>query len=503
MSNLAFTPPQGLNGDDTVFNAPGAWRNSSLMRFWQGSWESKGGWERLMLDNLGGVCRSVVGWTTFGDLQTIGFGLHNGLKVWQGSLLYDITPTTGFTAGQTDGTGGAGYGTGAYGIGTFGTPSLTDYFPLTWALAPWGGNLIACPRGQSIFEWDANTAHPAALIAGAPAKVTHMVVVPQRQVMALGCNEETSGTFNPLCIRWSDIENETVWTSLPSNNAGEWVLETGGRIVCGRVIGNYVLVWTTDSLFLGSFIGDVGQTWKFERVGGNCGAISAGAPVVRGQNVMWIGPDLSFWSYSLGGTTQLVPCPISSMFQDFMALGQNDKIVGSTVAQFGEMTWFYPDTRDGLECSRALTVGPEGWSRDFLARSAYCDTGPQAFPIGVSPTGSAYWHEKGNSNDGAPLVGFIESAAFYLGESDAGVMVNGLWPDFKSQQGIVKLTLYGRQYPQGAERAFGPWSLQPSQLRRSFRMSTRIARVRFDFNSAPAFVRGGRPEFDISSIGGR
>lgn len=499
---MAFTPPPGLTGDDSVFAAPGRWRNGSLVRFFQGSWQIRGGWERLTLDNLGGVCRAVLGWQDSADAQIIAFGLHNALKVWRGGMVSNITPVA-FVPGQIDGTGGAGYSTGAYGVGTYGSPSAADYFPLTWSLSPWGQNLMACPRGQTIFYWDGVPANKATPVLNAPAKVTYMLVNSQRQVMAFGCNQETSGTFNSLCIRWTDIEDYEAWASLPSNNAGEWVLESGGRIVSARLIGDYVLVWTVDSLFLGTYLGDPGQTWKFEKVGANCGAISPGVPVVRSQNVMWIAPDKVFWTYSLGGAPSTVPCPIRGMFEDYMTMGQDDKIVGGGTGRYGEITWFYPDSRDGFENSRALTIGGDGWSRDLLPRTAYVDSGPQPYPIGVSPDGWAYWQEKGHSADGAVLSGFIESTDFYLDESDGGVLVNGIWPDFKNQIGNLSLSLFGRQWPQSTERQYGPWSIQPGQAKRSFRMMNRIARVRIDFSSAPSFARGGKPEFDISAIGGR
>jgi hypothetical protein len=502
MGNLSFTPPPGLIGDDTVFAAPGRWRNGSLVRFWQGSWQVKGGWERLTFENLGGVCRAVLGWTTRSEEQAVAFGLHNGLKVWRGSTVSNITPAS-FVVGQVDGTGGAGYGTGLYGIDDYGEPSSVDYFPMTWSLGTWGGDLLANPRGQTIFTYDSSGVLPATPLANAPAKVTYMLSTPSRQVMALGCNEEVSGTFNNLCIRWSDIEDNEAWASLPSNNAGEWILESGGRIVGGRLIGDYVLVWTTTSLFLGTFLGAPGQTWRFERIATNCGSISPGAPVVRGQNCMWIAPDKTFWTYTLGGVPVLTPSPIRGMFEEFLAQGQNDKIVGTTISTFGEVEWFYADARDGLECSRGLVVGPEGWSRDILKRSAFVDAGPQVNPIGVHPDGTVYWHEKGRSADGGVLQGFIESTDFYLDEADGAVMINGVWPDFKGQVGTISLTIFGRETPQAAERTYGPWALPEGKARRSFRMAARIARVRFDFASSPCFARGGKPEFDIAGIGGR
>ena len=286
MANLAWMPPPGMVSDDTVFAAPGRWRRGSWVRFWEGNWQVKGGWEKLLLDNLAGVCRSVFAWQDQDEILSVAFGLHNGLKYWQSGVFADITPAL-FVDGQIDGTGGAGYGTGAYGVGGYGEPSTDDYFPLTWSFGSYGGALMANPRGQTIFQYV--TGDPLALpLLNAPETVAYMVTTPSRQVMAFGCNEEVSGDYNPLCIRWSDVENAEDWASLPTNNAGEWILESGGRIVCARVIGEYVLVRTTVSLFLGTFLGDPGQTWKFERVGANCGAISPGAPVIKSQTATWI-----------------------------------------------------------------------------------------------------------------------------------------------------------------------------------------------------------------------
>ena len=101
------------------------------------------------------------------------------------------------------------------------------------------------------------------------------------------------------------------------------------------------------------------------------------------------------------------------------------------------------------------------------------------------------------------LQGYLESSDFYISEAEGGVLVNGVWPDFKQQVGIMSLRIFTREYPQSVERTHGPWALAPDQKKRSFRLAGRIARVRYDFASAPCYARGGRPEFDIAGIGGR
>jgi hypothetical protein len=501
--NIPFQPQQGLKSDDTSFNSPGNWADGSMIRFYNGSWQTKGGWESLTLQTLMGVCRSALAWTDFTDVLAVAFGEHNGVEVWRDSLIYNVTPS-GFVPGQIDGTGGRGYGTGAWGVGNYGVESATDYFPMTWSLATWGDQLMANPRLRGIYQWDGVSGHILTAVPNAPASVTYMCVVPQRQCIAFGCNEEVSGVFNPLCIRWSDIEDNTDWTTLASNNAGEYILEAFGRIVTARVMGDYVLVWTAVGLYLGTFLGNPGQTWKFEHIGNNCGAISPGAPVVKNLNAMWIAPDLTFWSYSLGGEPTQIICPIRSNMLNNVTTGQQDKIVASAVSTFQEMGWFYPDSRDGFECSRHMVVAPDGWNSDLLTRTAFIDSGPMTYPIGITPDGHVYLHEKGNSADGGPITGFLQSADFYLSDAAGGIMVNGVWPDFKNQVGAVSMTLNLRNNPQSTTiRTHGPYVLTPGMEKKSFRASGRIAQLRFDFSSSPVYVRGGKPEFDVQNIGGR
>jgi len=194
-----------------------------------------------------------------------------------------ITPKRAFAAGQIDGTGGSGFGTGTFGTGTFSSPSTTDYFPRTAAMAAWGENLAYSPRLGTIYLWTNATGTPAQSIQNAPVKVRHMLVSPTDQIFALGCNEEVSGVYNPLCVRHSSIRNSTEWATTTSSTAREYILPGGGEIVAGRVVGSYILIWTSTALFLGTYLGSIGQPWQFTRVGQNCGLIGPNAVVVVGQ----------------------------------------------------------------------------------------------------------------------------------------------------------------------------------------------------------------------------
>ena len=501
----------GLWGDDTTHAAEGRWADGSNVRFRLGLPQVIGGWESLTAERLTGVCRGVFPWTDNAGVLNIGFGTHSNLQVWRGGELFDVTPALGFTAGAVDGAGSAGYGTGAYGMGGYGLPSVTDYFPLTWSFGAWGQHLLASPRHQTIFAWTNDTAQKAQPLANAPANVTHMLVAPLNggyQVFALGCNEEVSGVFNPLCIRHSSIRKNTEWsTSAPGSTAREYVLTGGGRIVAGRMCGPYMLVWTGDALFLGSFVGALNQPWRFDRVGRNCGLIGPNAAVVVGQQAFWVSPDRQFYRYGLGGQPEAIPCPIRRDFAEELAASQGDKVFASSNSEFSEVRFDYPDRRDGYENSRYLALalsGPDAgaWHRGVMARTAFVDAGPSAYPIGVAFDGSVFFHEKGRSADGGRFEWFIESADAAL-DPERTFLVRELWPDFKDQVGPVTARLSARMTPQGPGQTVEAPPMAAGSAKADLLVSGRLFRVRFSGDSAPTACRIGKPVFDVAPCGAR
>lgn len=499
MKPVPFDPPAGLFSDDTRLAAKGRWADMSNMRFWEGKAQVIGGWESLTISLASGVCRAVLAWTDQATVANIALGTNTALQILKGGNFSDITPA-GLAPGQVDGTGGSGYGTGAYGAGAYSEPSTADTFPRTWSLSPFGETLIANPRREGIYEWNNNPATPATLLANAPAKAVYTLVTASDQIMALGCNEEASGVFKPLCIRHSSIRKKNEWNTNTNTTAREYTLPGGGEIVAGRNMGAYVLVWTTAALYVGTFQASLAQPWRFERVGEKCGLIGPNAAVVSGLTAMWLAPDLQFRSYSLGGQVEVVQCPIREDMAQNFAASQGDKVVASSLERFGEVRFDYPDARDGFENSRYVVFSRiEGaWSRGRMPRSAMVDAGPLADPIGVTPTGNVYWHERGNSNDGAAFAWFIESGELVLSE-EASMMVRGVLPDIARQIGGVVLSLFSRLKPQEAHRAFPPVVMAPGDAKADIRASGRYFRVRLSGSAAPTFARLGRMTFDCKA----
>lgn len=450
---------------------------------------------------------------TGANAYTYTFGSNATSTATGGGTGVIVTPQVALPAGNIDGTGGAGYGTGTYSTGTYSSPSTVDYFPRTWSLSAWGQNLIANPRNGAIYGWTNNTGSRAVALSNAPVQTTYALVSPTRQVFALGCNQEASPySFDPLVIRHSSIGNNTEWNTAASTTAREYRLPGGGRIVCGAVIGENLLVWTSDALFLGTFVGSLGQPWRFDKVGDQCGCIGPNAFVVNGQQAMWVGPNLQFYAYTLGGQPVLIPCPIQDDFADNMAAAQTDKITLSSVAFFDEVRIDYPDARDGVENSRYLAAhiptlmnNPENaWYRGVMARTAFSDTppAPNAFPIGVDPAGGLYWHEKGQTANGGPISWFIETADNYL-DPALTMQVRGIWPDFKDQVGAIDVSIATRFYPQDTEVTTSGQVMTPMVNKSDVRATGRLAKLRFSGSASPTFVRLGNPTLDVTPAGQR
>lgn len=427
-----------------------------------------------------------------------------------------VAPQRAFAAGMIDGIGGAGFGTGAFSTGDYSEPSTAEIFPRTWALATYGQTLIANPRGGTIYQWTNNTGSPAQPLANAPAQVAFALVTPERQVLAFGCNDEITGIYNPLAIRSSDLENTTVWNTLPTDNVFEETVEGGGRIVGARMVGSYLFVWTESNLYQGTFLGQTGQTYRFDLLGGHCGLLGPNAVVVGGQTAIWLAPDLQFRQCSVAGAPSIIPSPLQSTMAANLAPAQQDKIIGSTVTAFGEAWFFYPDVRDGTENSRYISAGAvsnstiaanyssliaDAWSRGTLARTAFIDADTYQYPLGVDPSGNVYIHERNNSADGGPLSWYLESAGQYAGDADQFIQLRGVWPDFQGQLGPLQLTVYTRKFPQDTDRVRGPYTIAPGQSKKDFLASGRVVRVRFSGSGAPSFARFGKLEFDTVTTG--
>lgn len=495
----------GIVLDDTAAAARGRWIGADKVRFVRGLPQVIGGWEALGGGPLTGKCRGLLTWRDNNNALNHALGTHSKLYVISGGDLFDVTPA-GLAAGLEDSTGGLGFGTGAYSVGSYSTPSSGDFNARTWSFAAFGQTLLANPSGETIYQWSNVGATPAAAVTNAPAEVRAISVpMNRRHVVAYGCNEETSGDFNPRCIRWSDFEDITDWTTSSSNNAGEYILEGSGAIIGVKETSFGAFIWTTNELWFQEFLGAPDQTYRFTRLGTNCGLISANGCVTFEGSAYWMSPDGGFWTCPAGGAPSRMQNEVEQDVRDNRANVQQAKVYAATVSQYREVWWFYPDERDGNENSRyvSLQLDERAWSAGQLARTAFLDSGAGPAPLAVDPDGNVYYHERGNSANGGAISWSLESGDALLAPDERFVMVQGVRPDVDDQQGLANLEIYMKPYPQGDETTYGPYAMTAGRDKIDLRASGRIARLKFYGETSPCRFRLGQIKVDVKTRGRR
>ena len=492
----------GLIADDTPAKVGTAGAVAcSNVRPWREEWETIGGWESATLDTLPGKGRSIHVWK--GENQIlVAIGSNEGLFILRDGVLVDITPAS-FVAGREDGLGGAGYGTGAYGEGRYGEPSLETTFLLTWSLANRGTQLVANPRGQTIYTWD--EPDPLAVpLTNAPSEVAFMRVSAQRQIIAYGCNEEVSGEYNPRAIRYSDIEFPTVWATASDNNAGEYILEDQGRIVAAITLEGDAIIFTDASVYQETFLGNPGQVFDYRRLGTKSGLSGPNAFCELNGVIFYKDPSFKIWAVALGSAPQRVVSPVATSFGDRIDPIQRDKTVGVSITEYQEVWFFFQSNgAEDVDGYVAFNAPNNLWFEGDVSRIAFHDATPLDFPIGVSPDGMVYFHEKGFSDNGGPLSWFLETGDVEFQSGSRMALFRGLRPDFKSQIGTVNLTFITRDGPQGGAVEAAPIALRVDQQESFFFIQGRNTRLRFSGSSAPARCRFGTMHFDIKATGRR
>jgi hypothetical protein len=258
-----------------------------------------------------------------------------------------VTPQTALPAGAIDGTGSVGFGTGAYGAGPWGeTPADGRLLPADLEADCLGPELVFSAPERRALQSGVTTPARAVAVDGAPTQITHMLVAPMNGGYMLlsrwadqpGSRRGLQPALHPPFVRSATSANGRLATS----TSREYTLTGAGRIVAGRMCGPYLLVWTSDALFLGTYTGALDLPWRFERVGRNCGLIGPERGHRGRPDRLWASPDRQFYSYGLGGQPQPMPCPIRVEYAENLAAAQGDKVVASSNAEFSEIASTIP-----------------------------------------------------------------------------------------------------------------------------------------------------------------
>lgn len=272
-------------------------------------------------------------------------------------------------------------------------------------------------------------------------------------------------------VYWADQETVSSWNPSAVDTAGSFDLATDGDLVCGHAIRGQTLLWTTTDCWAMTYIGGV-LIYSFQRIGTNCGIVSANAFSIIDTGAYWMAPGQFF---RFDGYIQPIPCDVDDyVFGNFNS-AQASKVWTLANPRFNEVTWFYPSS-GATDPDRYVTYNyVEGhWSFGTLGRSIGVSQQAGAttpVPVMIDSAGRIYDHETGDARTGTV---FLESGPVELADGDQVMRLQRIVPDDKVA-GQVTAYLFTSMFPDNTETLNGPYTLASPT---SIRLTARQVRLR-------------------------
>jgi hypothetical protein len=411
------------------------------------------------------------------------------------------------------------------------TPSLIDLGAASAPITKSGSysRIFLCPADPQDVVWEADSTFAGSVtnityklvdrayrIPTAPPRIDSMFVDPRGLVVALGTTQ-IDGTYSATCVRCSDLGNNRSWVPDSASLASEYTLRGGGgRLMGGIATRQQNLVWGDEGVFSAQWKGAFGDAYNINLLGTGCGLVSRHAMAEQNGFVFWMANTRQFFIFrGLGATSlgipEIIPCPVREDVFDNLLETQSLKCHAGINSAFSEAWFFYPDARDGDECSRVAVVSwTEGgqdsaapWVQHRMARTTWEGNGTLINPLGLTPDGLIMEHEVGYTANGQPLGEWLETSDFDIQDGDNLLAILGLVPDFAGLTGNVRFTITTRNYPLGPEIVRGPYTSTPSQKRVNFRAMGRQARIKLEGTQADGFWRMGALRLDLQKTGAR
>ena len=305
-----------------------------------------------------------------------------------------------------------------------------------------------------------------------------------------------------MFIRWSDQESTSDYTPSATNTAGTQRLAQGSKIM-GAIRGRDTMyIWTDAAIFLMRFVGQP-FTFSFEHAGTNCGLIGKNACMEVDGTAFWMSEN-GFFQYS--GQLQSMPCLVEDHVFEGLNSTPRDLINAGLNNLFGEVSWYYCSSGSAV-VDRVVTYNylesvmlkKPIWYTVTLARTAWADSSvfekPHAcyyttadnasYDVVGNTDGTTIYYEQEIGTDQVDAGGVITAitasvlsgdfditqkraaqgqllgAPDLRGDGEYIMKIRRFLPDFISQTGDTKITLFLRNYPNSssASSPLGPFTI--------------------------------------------
>lgn len=142
------------------------------------------------------------------------------------------------------------------------------------------------------------------------------------------------------------------------------------------------------------------------------------------------------------------------------------------------------------------------WWTGRLERSAMIDSGVLEYPLAAGTDGYLYQHEKGYDADGGPMVAFIQSGDFDIGEGDSVMHVHRVIPDL-TITGSVDLSMRTKKYPAATEVRETIGNVTPTTEKINVRIRARNMALRIESDDVGDYWKYGSTRIDQRTDGRR
>jgi hypothetical protein len=305
-----------------------------------------------------------------------------------------------------------------------------------WTNDNFGQDLIIAPRGGGIYYWSATsgvtvravlleTLSTAAGYSGQFVPNTTNQIIGsaiQRFVIAFGSNPydptNANTTFDPLLVRWSDQNNPYQWVPAVTNQSGEYRLNIGSYIVCGRSTRQEILVWTDAAVYSMQYLGPP-YIWGFQLLQDNISIMGPNASITVNNVTYWMGTD-KFYRYN--GRVETLPSTLRQYVYQDINQNQNFQVYAGSIEGYNEIWWFYCSANSAI-IDRYVIYDylDDVWAYGTMSRTAWLDSGLRQYPMGADTANfRILYHENGNDDvsglTAVPIVSYVQSSDFDIGD---------------------------------------------------------------------------------------
>lgn len=143
------------------------------------------------------------------------------------------------------------------------------------------------------------------------------------------------------------------------------------------------------------------------------------------------------------------------------------------------------------------------WSVGRLERTAWVHRGALKQPRATTAAGRIFDHETTDSAAGDPLVAYVQSSEFDLGDGESLMFVGQLLPDFTLVGGDIELRMYTRYYPLSSQVIETVGTVTPTTNKLDTRIRARQMALRIESTNSDVWWKSGALRLDVRTDGKR